>query len=293
MNAQQPGWYPDPLGGQGARYWDGTKWDGAITPEPEEFPAPTPTPQKSRTLRPVWLVIGISASVIAIAATVFALTRPAYNAQNSAPSLTPSAIRSTPSPTPTKPPAELVAATVKTSMQETFDEDADLKELGLRVVDVVAVHKSDNEFKGIATVHAANGVERDVPVDITADGDKVLWEAPPGAFVFAIDEPSPPAAAPPPPPAPPPAATPDGVEDFTVCPSGRSGVASADTSCAFADNVRSSWYGSSGSTIIAYSPVTDQRYVMHCAPAVTDAWVDAMRCAGTNASGTLLVVYFS
>ncbi|ANW64064.1 hypothetical protein BCA37_11065 [Mycobacterium sp. djl-10] len=174
-------------------------------------------------------------------------------------------------------------------MQETFDEDEDLKELGLRVVDVVAVHKSDNEFKGIATVHAGNGVERDVPIDITADGDNVLWNAPAGAFLFAVDEP--PASVVPPPA--PPAPTPGGVETIKVCPSGISGVVSADTSCAFADSVRSSWYGSSGNTIIAWSPVTDQRYVMHCEPAVTDAWPEAVRCAGENAQGAVLVVYFS
>jgi hypothetical protein len=240
----------------------------------------------------VWLGAAGGFAVIAIAATIFAVTRPTETAQNSAPAVVPSVVASPPSPIPTKPPTELVAASVKTSMQETFDEDEDLRELGLRVVDVVAVHKSDNEFKGIATVHAGNGVERDVPIDITADGDNVLWDAPPGAFIFAVDE-TPAPVAPPPPPPPPPVATPGTVETIRVCPSGISGVVSADTSCAFADSVRSSWYGSSGSTIIAYSPVTDQRYVMQCGPAVTDAWPDAVRCAGENAHGAVLVVYFS
>jgi len=72
-----------------------------------------------------------------------------------------------------------------------------------------------------------------------------------------------------------------------------SGVASDDTSCAFADNVRSSWYASPGSAINAYSPVTNQSYLMRCSLTATDVWPRAQRCAGPNAQGTVLVVYFN
>ena len=42
---------------------------------------------------------------------------------------------------------------------------------------------------------------------------------------------------------------------------------------------------------MAYSPVTHQSYLMTCGPATTDVWAEAKRCVGTNAHGTLLVVY--
>ncbi|BBZ34614.1 hypothetical protein MCNF_32190 [Mycolicibacterium confluentis] len=279
-----PGWYPDPLGGQGARYWDGSQWDGAIQPSPPTVPhkdaEPPPTTGKSRNTWSVW--IPVAAVAIAVGAVVFVLTRPTGEASQAAPP-TPS---TTTVASPTSPPAEVAAAAVKISMQRKLDSDPDLKELGLTVVEVILVNRSGNEFKGIATVKESDGEEHDVPVNVTSDTDNTLWETPPGAFVFAHEQPapSPTAAITPPPPS-------DTLEDFKVCPSGLSGVASDDTSCAFADSVRFSWYSNPGPAVMAYSPVTHQSYMMHCSPATTTLWPDAMRCVGTNAQGTLLIVY--
>src|SRR4051794_36209093 len=83
------------------------------------------------------------------------------------------------------------------------------------------------------------------------------------------------------------------VENFKICPSGLSGVASDETSCAFADSVRSSWYSQPGVSVIAYSPVTHQSYVMTCAPATTNVWPGTKRCSGVNAQGTILIVYIN
>ena len=82
-------------------------------------------------------------------------------------------------------------------------------------------------------------------------------------------------------------------ETFTVCPSGVSGVATADTSCAFADNVRRAWYGQPGTTVLAYSPVTGQTYSMTCGWMDTTYWYNAKRCVGVNTYGVGLVVYVS
>ncbi len=277
------GWYPDPLGGQGARYWDGTQWDGALqspTPQEEEFPEASA--EKSRRVWPIWAGLALTVAIVAGAAA-FVLTRPAENAPTAAPS-TLAAIPAT----PTVSPAELAAANVKISMHRKLDSDPDLKRLKLTVVDVMLVNKSGNEFKGLATVKTPDGTEHDVPVDVTSDNDNVLWETPPGAFIFERDEPSPPPSRSVAPPPSPPVAD---VENFTVCPSGLTGVASAETSCAFADNVRSSWYSSMGNSFIAYSPVTDLEYRMSCAPASTNMWPEAKRCVGSNAFGATLVVY--
>ncbi len=281
-----PGWYPDPLGGQGARYWDGTQWDGAVQPEPQEFPEPPPA-EKSRRMWPVW--VGLAATgAIAIGSAAFVMTR----TPPEAPQPTPTAAPTTTAATPTPAPTEAVAGEVKIAMQRTLDKDPDLK--GLNVVEVLLVHKSGNEYKGIATVKASDDTEHDVPVDVTADDENVLWETPPGAFAFAAE--SRPSSPPPTrrlPPPPPPVLAPGVVEDFRLCPSGLTGVASAETSCAFADNVRRAWYGQPGSVITAYSPVTGRLYTMRCAAADTDAWPRSQRCTGTNPQGDPLIVYVS
>jgi hypothetical protein len=197
---------------------------------------------------------------------------------------------STAAPTTSAPqPAEAVAEEVQSAMQENLDDDPDLP--SLKVTKVRLVHKSGNEYKGIATVRTSDGELHDVPVDVTADDDNLLWETEPGAFAFAHDEPPPPPTTVRPPPPPPPPAPSDSRENFKLCPSGSSGAATDDTSCAFADNVRAAWYSTPGSTVMAYSPVTHQSYLMTCAPATTDVWPEAKRCVGTNAYGTLLVVY--
>ncbi len=298
MQPVPPGWYPDPLGGEGARYWDGAEWEGAIHPHPpadvQEFPEPATTPEKQPQSWLLWAGLG-AAAVVAVGSLAFALTRPTGDAPEPEPAPTLTA----PTPTFTAPavsPAEQAAATVKVSMQRKLDSDPELKEFDLTVVDVMLVNKAGNEFKGIATVRTPDGEEHDVPIDVTADNDSALWEAPPGAFLFAVDPPLPPPPAAPPRPAPapvPPDLAPDTRENFRMCPSGLSGVASADTSCAFADSVRSAWYSQPGRTITAFSPVTRQSYVMTCAPAVTDAWSTSKRCWGTNAFGAVLIVYIS
>jgi hypothetical protein len=88
-------------------------------------------------------------------------------------------------------PTEVASNSVKSSMQDKLDSDTDLAQFELTVVDVVLVNKSDNEYKGIAKIRTARGGTHDVSIDVTADGDNVIWEAAPGAFLFALQEPPP------------------------------------------------------------------------------------------------------
>lgn len=292
--ATEPGWYPDPLGGQGARYWDGIRWDGATQSEPplatNDFPESLPAVEKPRRLWPVW--VGLAATVvIAVGSAVFVATRLTAITPKAEPPSTPTTEAA--APTPTVSIVETVAAQVKTSMQGKFDSDPDLKDLSLKVVDVVLVNKSGNEYKGIATVKTSDGERHDIPIDVTCDQENVVWETPPGAFIFARETPPPPTRTVTLPAPPNPPSAPSPFEDFKLCPSGLSGAASADTSCAFADSVREAWYSSPGSIVTAYSPVTHQSYRMFCAPAVTDVWREAKRCTGRNAQGTILIVYIS
>jgi hypothetical protein len=80
-------------------------------------------------------------------------------------------------------------------------------------------------------------------------------------------------------------------ETFDICPSGRSGVSTADTSCAFADNVRWAWYSQPGTIVTAYSPVTGLNYTMQCTPTATTFWYEAKRCVGVNSFGVGLIVF--
>lgn len=81
--------------------------------------------------------------------------------------------------------------------------------------------------------------------------------------------------------------------DFELCPSGLTGVVTDDTSCAFADNVRFSWYAQPGVVVNAFSPVTGKMYTMQCVPTATDIWPNAKRCVGVNDSGAGLIVIIS
>jgi hypothetical protein len=74
---------------------------------------------------------------------------------------------------------------------------------------------------------------------------------------------------------------------FDVCPSGLSGIATTVTSCPFADNVRRAFFNQGGGTVVAYSPVTGQAYVMSCIPGYTASFSDgssrvAVKCYGGN-----------
>lgn len=82
-------------------------------------------------------------------------------------------------------------------------------------------------------------------------------------------------------------------EDFDLCPSGMTAVATEDTSCAFAENVRSAWEVQPASSVTAFSPVTQQTYTMQCSSATTDIWSRAQRCVGANDYGVTLIVAFT
>src|SRR5690349_18272813 len=40
MNAQRPGWYPDPADGSQMRYWDGSAWTEHVGPRYPAVPGP-------------------------------------------------------------------------------------------------------------------------------------------------------------------------------------------------------------------------------------------------------------
>lgn len=81
------------------------------------------------------------------------------------------------------PSTERIGETVKTSMEEKFDSDAQFKEFHLKVISVRVLKQNDNRFQGIARV-IHEETPHDLPIEITADGDYVIWKAEPGTFMF-------------------------------------------------------------------------------------------------------------
>ncbi len=83
-------------------------------------------------------------------------------------------------------------------------------------------------------------------------------------------------------------AAPAHADVFEMCPDGREGVVGGHTSCDFAENVRSAYYASGESTnIVAYSPVTGERYEMTCegsfpANFSNGQTLNSTRCYGGN-----------
>lgn len=85
------------------------------------------------------------------------------------------------------PSEEDVAAFVKTDMQGYFDSDPQMAKyhfpITVRRVDLI--HTSGTEYKGIATVRA-KGADHNVAITVNYDGEKGMWQADRGAFLFLL-----------------------------------------------------------------------------------------------------------
>jgi hypothetical protein len=81
-----------------------------------------------------------------------------------------------------------VADEVKTSMQNKFDTDRQFSQYHLVVSKVNVMHKSGNEYEGLAVVHTPKNVDHNVAVHVIAEGNRIMWQSDPGAFTWAALE---------------------------------------------------------------------------------------------------------
>lgn len=81
-----------------------------------------------------------------------------------------------------------VASEVKASMQQSFDTDQRFAQYHLVVSKVDVMHKSGNEYEGLAVVHSSKNVDHNVAVHVTAEGDRIMWQSDPGALAWAAFE---------------------------------------------------------------------------------------------------------
>jgi len=82
---------------------------------------------------------------------------------------------------------EQIGETVKSSMQEKFNSDPQFKKWRLTVTDVQVLSKGGNQYQGIAKI-THEGTSHDVPVEITVDGNNVMWQVAPGGFAFIFQK---------------------------------------------------------------------------------------------------------
>lgn len=80
-----------------------------------------------------------------------------------------------------------IAETVKFSLQETLSSDPDFKGYDLKVKSIDVMHKSGNSYQGFAYIDF-KGKEHSIKIDILANGDDVMWEAPEGSFLFLEED---------------------------------------------------------------------------------------------------------
>lgn len=75
----------------------------------------------------------------------------------------------------------------------------------------------------------------------------------------------------------------------------RTAVAGGETSCPFARNVRSAWFGQPGNPVLACSPVTGDCYHMMCVHGFDLTFNDGLMVTGAtrcvDASGGTAIVY--
>jgi hypothetical protein len=82
----------------------------------------------------------------------------------------------------------MVGGAVKTSMQRQFDTDARFAPYHLQVEKVDVVKQTGNQYEGLALIRSAKGIDHNVEVQVTVDGENVLWKTAPGSFAFMVLE---------------------------------------------------------------------------------------------------------
>ena len=87
----------------------------------------------------------------------------------------------------------MVGGAVKTSMQRQFDTDGRFAPYHLQVEKVDVVKQTGNQYEGLAVIRSAKGIDHNVEVQVTADGENFIWKTAPGSFAFTVlEQPNPP-----------------------------------------------------------------------------------------------------
>jgi hypothetical protein len=107
----------------------------------------------------------------------------------------PSAAVGTPAASSSSLTVDEVSAAVKQSIQQDFARGDQICTNHLQVEQVV-VHAVGNAYQGTVTVRTPKGTLHDVAIQVSQQGAKITWLAPPGAFAFAVTDGAMPAGTP-------------------------------------------------------------------------------------------------
>jgi Domain of unknown function (DUF4352)/Protein of unknown function (DUF2510) len=99
----QPGWYPDPSGAPGLRYWDGSLWGPPAADAPAVPDATRPAPKKSSPWKVVTAVVGALIFMTVIGNALGDDKKPSASSPNASARSAP--LMSSPAPTETAAPA--------------------------------------------------------------------------------------------------------------------------------------------------------------------------------------------
>lgn len=81
-----------------------------------------------------------------------------------------------------------IAASLRQSMQQTFDTDQRFAPYRLHVGSATVMHKSGNEYAAIVTVTTSRQIPHDISVEVIASDQGIMWKAEPGTFLFLLQE---------------------------------------------------------------------------------------------------------
>lgn len=91
--------------------------------------------------------------------------------------------------TQTAKQTQQLADQVEQAMQQYVDTDSNLSQYTVRVLSVDLNRVSDTKYEGMATVNTAQSAkERLVPIEVKIYGERMMWQAEPGAFLFLAQE---------------------------------------------------------------------------------------------------------
>jgi hypothetical protein len=73
-------------------------------------------------------------------------------------------------------------------MQQKFDTDPSFAQYHLVVESIDVAKQQGNQYTGLATVRSAKGVDHQVSIQVTDDGNHTMWQSEPGAFAWMVLE---------------------------------------------------------------------------------------------------------
>lgn len=82
-----------------------------------------------------------------------------------------------------------LAERVESAMQESLDTDSNLSQYSVRVLSVDLNKESDTKYEGVATVNTAQSAEEHlVSIEVKIYGERMMWQAERGAFLFLAQD---------------------------------------------------------------------------------------------------------